>query len=175
MADIRIIPGKIRVGEEGMKVFMAEKNKCNKGFSLVELVVAIGILAVISTIVAFMMTSSSRNYSKMSVETQLQSEAQLVANAISEYAIDSYDAENLCTETIDAAYDNTLSKILVLHSLDRDSNAADYVIARTAENKLYLGERTKPAGGSWSAFTFSLLGNYITDFTVDTSHVEKDN
>ena len=63
MADIRIIPGKIRVGEEGMKVFMAEKNKCNKGFSLVELVVAIGILAVISTIVAFMMTSSSRNYS----------------------------------------------------------------------------------------------------------------
>ncbi len=175
MADIRIIPGKIRVGEEGMKVFMAEKNKCNKGFSLVELVVAIGILAVISTIVAFMMTSSSRNYSKMSVETQLQSEAQLVANAISEYAIDSYDAENLCTETIDAAYDNTLSKILVLHSLDRDSNAADYVIARTAENKLYLGERTKPAGGSWSAFTFSLLGNYITDFSVDTSHVEKDN
>ena len=158
-----------------MKVFMAEKNKCNKGFSLVELVVAIGILAVISTIVAFMMTSSSRNYSKMSVETQLQSEAQLVANAISEYAIDSYDAENLCTETIDAAYDNTLSKILVLHSLDRDSNAADYVIARTAENKLYLGERTKPAGGSWSAFTFSLLGNYITDFSVDTSHVEKDN
>lgn len=158
-----------------MKVFIAEKDKRNKGFSLVELIVAIGILAVISTIVAFMMTSSSRNYSKMSVETQLQSEAQLVANAISEYAIDSYDADNISSETLDAAYDNAENKILVLHSLGRDSVEHDYVIARTAENKLYLGERTKNPGDSWSAFDFSLLGNYITDFTVDTSHVEQDN
>lgn len=158
-----------------MKVFIAEKDKRNKGFSLVELIVAIGILAVISTIVAFMMTSSSRNYSKMSVETQLQSEAQLVANAISEYAIDSYDADNISSETLDAAYDNAENKILVLHSLGRDSVEHDYVIARTAENKLYLGERTKNPGASWSAFDFSLLGNYITDFTVDTSHVEQDN
>lgn len=158
-----------------MKVFIAEKNKRNRGFSLVELVVAIGILAVISTIVAFMMTSSSKNYSRMSVETQLQSEAQLVANAISEYAIDSYDAENISSESLDSQYDNTLSKILVLHSLGRDSVEYDYVIARTAENKLYLGERTRPAGGTWGSYSFSLLGNYITDFSVDTSHVEKDN
>lgn len=156
-------------------LFVAKKNKRNSGFSLVELVVAIGILAVISTIVAFMMTSSSKNYGRMSVETQLQSEAQLVANAISEYAIDSYNAENLCSETIDSAYDNTENKILVLHSLARDGKEYDYVIARTAENKLYLGERSKPAGGSWSAFSFSLLGNYISDFTVDTSHVDKEN
>ncbi|MGN0249709.1 MAG: type II secretion system protein J, partial [Lachnospiraceae bacterium] len=33
-------------------LFVAKKNKRNSGFSLVELVVAIGILAVISTIVA---------------------------------------------------------------------------------------------------------------------------
>lgn len=158
-----------------MKVFIAENDKRNKGFSLVELIVAIGILAVISTIVAFMMTSSSRNYSKMSVETQLQSEAQLVANAISEYAIDSYDAENISSESLDSQYDNTLSKILVLHSLGRDSVEYDYVIARTAENKLYLGERTRAVGGTWGSYSFSLLGNYITDFSVDTSHVEKDN
>ena len=156
-------------------LFVAKKNKRNSGFSLVELVVAIGILAVISTIVAFMMTSSSKNYGRMSVETQLQSEAQLVANAISEYAIDSYDADNLCAESIDSAYDNTENKILVLHSLARDGKEYDYVIARTAENKLYLGERSKPAGGAWSAFSFSLLGNYISDFTVDTSHVDKEN
>lgn len=156
-------------------LFVTKKNKRNSGFSLVELVVAIGILAVISTIVAFMMTSSSKNYSRMSVETQLQSEAQLVANAISEYAIDSYNAENLCAETIDSAYDNTENKILVLHSLARDGVEYDYVIARTAENKLYLGERSKPVGGTWSSYSFSLLGNYISDFTVDTSHVEKEN
>lgn len=156
-------------------LFVAEKNKRNSGFSLVELVVAIGILAVISTIVAFIMTSSSRNYSRMSVEAQLQSEAQLVANAISEYAIDSYDADNLCAESIDSVYDNTENKILVLHSLARDGVEYDYVIARTAENKLYLGERSKPVGGTWSAFSFSLLGNYIADFTVDVSHVEKEN
>lgn len=156
-------------------LFVAEKNKRNSGFSLVELVVAIGILAVISTIVAFIMTSSSRNYSRMSVEAQLQSEAQLVANAISEYAIDSYNAENLCAESIDSVYDNTENKILVLHSLARDGVEYDYVIARTAENKLYLGERSKPVGGTWSAFSFSLLGNYIADFTVDVSHVEKEN
>lgn len=157
------------------ELFLAKKNKRNSGFSLVELVVAIGILAVISTIVAFMMTSSSKNYGRMSVETQLQSEAQLVANAISEYAIDSYNAENLCSETIDSAYDNTENKILVLHSLARDGVEYDYVIAKTTENKLYLGERKKPVGDSWTSFEFSLLGNYISDFTVDTSHVEKEN
>ncbi|MBQ1171813.1 MAG: type II secretion system protein [Lachnospiraceae bacterium] len=157
------------------ELFLAKKNKRNSGFSLVELVVAIGILAVISTIVAFMMTSSSKNYGRMSVETQLQSEAQLVANAISEYAIDSYDAKNQCSVSINSIYDNTENKVLVLYSKERNGVEYNYVITRTAENKLYLGERSKNPGDAWSGFTFSLLGNYITDFTVDTSHVDKEN
>ena len=133
-------------------LFVTKKNKCNSGFSLVELVVAIGILAVISTIVAFMMTSSSKNYSRMSVETQLQSEAQLVANAISEYAIDSYNAENLCAETLDSSYDNTENKILVLHSLARDGVEYDY---------------------GWNPYSLSYTEYYIKDETTGLTFMTK--
>ena len=63
------------------------KTEKNRGFSIVEFLVAFGILSVIVTTVGYMMTTSSKTYSGLSTEAQLQSEAQLVANGISELAI----------------------------------------------------------------------------------------
>lgn len=171
-----------------MSRFKTRRNeKHNRGFSLVELVVAIGILAVIGTIVAFMMTSSSKNYRRMSLEAQLQSEAQLVANTISEYAIDAYEAKSLfevspSNPSPGAQYVNVADKILILRSnVDVGGTwvTREYVIALDdAEDKLYLLDRdlTDPDDPTtWTAFHHSLMGTYIDDFTVDLSHVEKDN
>lgn len=55
------------------------KTEKNRGFSIVEFLVAFGILSVIVTTVGYMMTTSSKTYSGLSTEAQLQSEAQLVA------------------------------------------------------------------------------------------------
>lgn len=160
-----------------MKNMFFGKNKNNKGFSLVELIVAIGILAVVGTIIAFIMTTSSKNYRRMSLEAQMQSEAQLVANMISEYAIDAYDADNICGGSIDSSFDNTENKILVLSSIENKTQKMEYVIARKpGEDRIYLGSRQyDDSADAWGAFTFSLLGTFISDFTVDLSHVEKDN
>ena len=73
---------------------MYSRKKNNKGFSLVELLVAISILAVISLTLVTFMGSSSRTYTRTSTEATLQAEAQVVANAISDRIID-------CTDNID--------------------------------------------------------------------------
>lgn len=170
-------------------LILKKSDKRNSGFSLVELVVAIGILAVIGTIIAFIMMTSSKNYKRMSIESQLQSEAQLVANSISEYAIDSYDAKDTSSD-IDSAYDTTAGKMLLLESVKKSSvkdtsdpanvkevvtyAKAQYGIVKS-DSKLYLAERSYNEGSGWGSFTYSLLGDYITDFNVDISHVEQDN
>ena len=49
------------------------KTEKNRGFSIVEFLVAFGILSVIVTTVGYMMTTSSKTYSGLSTEAQLQS------------------------------------------------------------------------------------------------------
>ncbi len=60
----------------------------NAGFSLVELLVAMAILGVVAVIIYTMMTSSSRFYQRASSDADIQMEAQLVANTISDLIID---------------------------------------------------------------------------------------
>ena len=195
--------GKVRMRNYG------RRNK-NKGFSIVELLIAAAILAIVSVSIALAMTTSSRTYSTSSVEAQLQSEAQLVANAISELAIDAQNATDQPTPewlatlspADQAKFDANLQldylvdatkiadnaqKILILDAVE-DSKKVQYIVAKSdknaasPQNKIYLSKRewNTPADpstpGSWDALDdFSLLGNYIGDFTVDTTKVEKDN
>lgn len=150
--------------------------KDQRGFTMIELLTAIAILAILAGSVIFIMNSSSKTYSKLSVEAQLQSEAQMVANMITELAIDSSNAVNSATETYNQNYDETEGKILVLEST-LNSVKKQYVIGKKqGEEKLYLAERTYDASSStWGSLSEALLGEYITDFTVDTSRVEKEN
>lgn len=60
----------------------------NAGFSLVELLVVMAILGVIAVIIYTLMTSSSRFYQRASSDADIQMEAQLVANTISDLIID---------------------------------------------------------------------------------------
>lgn len=163
------------MGKKMEKVRSLEQNK-RSGFTLVELLVAIAILGVLSVTVVYMMVTSSKTYGKLSVEAQMQSEAQLVANSISEIAIDSFNATDSYAESIDSKYDATQGKILVLDSTV-DGEKKQYIVALDgAENNLCLAERTYDAGTkTWGALTYSLLGNYVNDFSVDVSRVEKDN
>lgn len=157
-----------------MKAIMQTEKMKNKGFTIIELITAIGILAVLSVSVIMFMSSSSRTYSELSMESQLQSEAQLVANMITELAIDSFDAHD---ETVDNfGYVSEKGKILILDSTV-DGDKKQYIIGLKAQdNELYLAERTYDAGSdTWGPATEALLGNYITEFKVDTSRVEEEN
>ncbi len=159
-----------------VRAIMNTIKRNHRGFSMIELITAIAILAILATAVVYVMNSSSKTYSELSVEAQLQSEAQLVANMITELAIDSSDALNVAVDTYNQNYDEAEGKILVLDST-LDSVKKQYVIGKKqGENKLYLAERTYDAANStWGALTEALLGEYISAFTVDTSRVEKEN
>ena len=146
----------------------------NKGFTIIELITAIAILAVLSVSVTIFMSTSSKTYSKLSVESQLQSEAQLVANMITELAIDSFDAVDETTENF--GYPSDKGKILVLDSMAEDVKKQYIVGLKADEEALYLAERTFDAtNGTWGEVTEALLGNYIVDFKVDASRVKEEN
>lgn len=161
------------MGKKMRAIKRTEKRK-NKGFTIIELITAIGIMAVLSVAVIMFMSSSSKTYSRLSVESQLQSEAQLVANMITELAIDSYDAVDETAENF--GYSSGKGKILVLDSLV-DGDKKQYIVGlKTDENSLYLAERSYDAGsGTWGPASEALLGNYIVDFKVDASRVAEEN
>lgn len=176
-------------------------SKMNKGFSLVELIIAVAILGIVSVSIVLAMTSSSKIYSRSSVEAQMQSEAQLVANAISELAIDASDAK----DTTDAAWISTLSDAdknildtyglgylkdegknsLILSAIENISGvykSVEYVVARSekntgaTKNNLYMAKRVKLDDGTWGNFgQFDLLGNYVKGFSASATRVPDDN
>lgn len=158
-----------------VKSLMNIIKKNNRGFSMIELLTAIAILGILAGLVGYLMNTSSKTYTNLSVEAQLQSEAQIVANMITELAIDSYDAQNDFTENI-GAFSSDSGQILVLDSVHNNVKKQYVICKKTADNELYMLERTFDAtSSSWGAFSNALLGEYIVGFNVDTSRVEKDN
>lgn len=153
------------------------KARNNKGFSMVELLVAFGIMGVIVTTVGYMMTTSSKTYSSLSTDAQLQSEAQLVANAISELAIDSFDAGNTMESGYTTQNDSTVAKNkLVLLSRTKTVNTRYYIDLDVTKKELYLYSQTYDSSAkTYSAQDKSLLGQYIDDFEVTLDRVKDEN
>ena len=118
------------------------KTEKNRGFSIVEFLVAFGILSVIVTTVGYMMTTSSKTYSGLSTEAQLQSEAQLVANGISELAIDSFDAGNTAESDYTCQIDDSISLFFFPEQeqnlRDTESNVAIRQIQVIKTNCIYI-------------------------------------
>lgn len=155
----------------------------NKGLSILELIIAIAIIGILSVSIVHSMVSSSKTYYKSSTEAQLQSEAQLVANSITEIAIDSFSAKDKM-EGSDASdfgvddsttYDTTDKKVLLLYSKEAGGTQYQYAVVRNKKtNNLELIERVN-SSGSWSRTPSAVLANYISDFEPDTSRVDTEN
>lgn len=71
-----------------MKSMWMKLQQDNKGFSLVELLIAVAILAIVSGGTLLFMRQSSLTYNKTSTDVDVQTEAQLTANAITDRVID---------------------------------------------------------------------------------------
>lgn len=156
-----------------------KKTGNNRGFSMVELLIAFGIMGVIVTTVGYMMTTSSKTYSSLSTEAQLQSEAQLVANAISELAIDSFDAGNVAMTDYTTKYDPTITdkSYFNLLSKTKTEKTRYKIYLNTTSKELYLD--TETYDDATKAYTSknsgALLGQYLEDFQVDLSRVKDEN
>lgn len=133
-----------------MKLFRKRILKLgNKGLSMVELLCAISILGLVSTAVTSVMVVSADSYQRGSSETEVQQEAQLVANQISDLLIDSTAQVTYAGDTL------TIEQDTAKYQVRYDSG----------EKKLYYSQ---VIGGTSSGE--QLMAENITAFHPDVSN-----
>ena len=115
--------------------------KDNKGFSLVELLVAITISAIVAGGIGYLLTTSLRMYNKDTVDVTLQQELQITLNQIVDYAMES--------ETIVADFDGNYPVYLALGTFESvsgtgvlDKTKLNAQIIWQDGNKLYIKKAT---------------------------------
>lgn len=149
----------------------------NKGFSLVELIIAIAILAVVSGIILTFMNTSSNIFRRSSADVDIQTEAQMVANSISDLVID-------CERTVreekvsladvpgvtDArTYDKSNSFVVL-----NDENKYYIFYDDKADKIFYLESIYNTSTKAWSPYVGSnaqLLAQNVTSFNYDLSEL----
>lgn len=168
----------------------------NKGFSLVEVLIAVAILAIISSSTLLFMRQSSLTYNKTSTDIEVQTDAQLTANAITDRVIDCetqlkfYDGHESttvdpsgATVTVTDSYEvrykvegtSYLVKDHVLQLTNADSETQAVIFWDKDREVIYYNE-TEWNGSDWAAFEeekAELIASDVTLFDVHTEKLEK--
>ena len=108
----------------------------NKGFSLIELLVALAILAVAGVAIAGFVMNTSHSYSQTNTEIKLQYEQQLAVNQI----------RDMIVESDRGIYFDSASKTLALYGAVRKDGGDQYypvtvISYKETEEKLYFGTK----------------------------------
>lgn len=70
----------------------------NKGFSLIELMVSVAIMSVVMLIATTMLTNASRFFEKQTAQVELQNEAQIITNYLTEAVMEASGMEFVITD-----------------------------------------------------------------------------
>lgn len=135
----------------------------NRGFSLVELVVAMGILLIVAAMVGGFMVSGARAYSSVSTKVSLQTKSQMLLNQLREYMVDCNTSITLNNETNanKAVIADETGGVKTTHTfwLDTSSNtlyyqvsedSTEYVLA-TEVKDFKINPKTETTSGGSSA------------------------
>lgn len=144
----------------------------NKGFSLIELLIALAILSVAGVAIAGFVMNTSHSYSQTNKEVKLQYEQQLAVNQI----------RDMIVESDRGIYFDSASKTLALYGAVRNDGGNQYypvtvISYKEAEEKLYFGtkEFTSVSEITFASVTdLKLLSENVTAFEVDLTGVSKD-
>ncbi len=144
----------------------------NKGFSLVELIVALAIFGIAGVAVFGFMVNSSRLYQRTNVEVKLQYEQQLAVNQI----------RDMVVESDRGIYFDEASKTLALYgAAKQEGGATVYPVTVVryveSEQKMYYGIKNFAtlADVSFAAVdTTKLLAENVKAFKVDLTKVKND-
>lgn len=156
----------------------------HKGFTLIELVVAIAIASIVVAIIGSILVISSRSYASTSTEAGIQSDAQIVMNQVQDLVIDTtnaikytYDNNDNNSVTTDSEIPATAAqkslymynaKIIYEIRWDRTAGTITYYEYPTLDGKTKASAvptETDILAGD------TALGEYVTSFACDLSHV----
>ena len=71
----------------------------NRGISLIELMVSVAIMSIVMLIATGMLTNASRFFEKQAAQVELQNEAQVITNYLSESVMEASGMEFEITDT----------------------------------------------------------------------------
>ena len=143
----------------------------NKGFSLVELIVALAIFSIAGVAVFSFAVNSSNTYRRSNTEIKLQYEQQMAVNQI----------RDMIVESDKGIYFDEASKTLALYSaVKTDMGVKKYPVTvirfNKSEGKMYFGTRefSSVSDISFSDVTdLKLLAEDVEEFNVDLTKVKK--
>lgn len=157
-----------------MRMFWKGRKKLNnRGLTLMELICAIAILAIVTASIGSVMVVSARSYQRGNDEVSLQQEAQITANQIADLVIDSTAGVSYsCPEGVFLSEADARAAGAVIggdRTLSVDNNGHRYVVAfKFAENKIYYSEYIVNPDGTASPYeSEQLMAENVKLFTAD--------
>lgn len=144
--------------------------KDNRGFTLVELIVAMAIMAIAGIAIFGFMTYSSNNYARGNTDVKLQYDQQLAVNQVRDEIL----------ETSKGLHFDESTATLTIYSEDGKSGSTIYRVTKitldSSTGKLFIGQKdfTTVTDLDKSAVTADkLLVENVTKFRVDISKIKK--
>lgn len=142
---------------------MPKKKLNNQGFSLVELLVAIALMAIVGLAISGFLTTINQNYKRNQTEVDIQYESQTVMNQIKDLMIDA---------TMGITVDDTIPGDDIAIYIYNDTSYYR-LMWKKGEHSIFLETFPKtddaPADVGSSA---ALVSDYVYDFLVDYSTAE---
>lgn len=180
-----------------MNIFGKKLLQENKGFSMVELVIAVGILSIVGVSLVAFVRQSSNTYNRTTAETDVQEEAQLTANAITDRVIDCetqlkfYDGHESTDSYGVVSYDSftvgyrdasgrpvSLDNAKILQMINANSKVTSIIFFDKANKVIYYNEaKWDDSHSRWDPFVdinAEVLANNVEDFAVDVSKLSND-
>lgn len=148
----------------------------NSGFSLIELIAAMAVLAVASVAILHFLNTSTTHYQKTNSEVEVQYEAQIATNQITDLLIDArkgvrytYNMSNLILS------DAAIADLSVITSKEVTVYNDDvyYILTWNKDDKkLYYTDYTYDSStGTWNLTTDKvLMAEYIENFSMDMTN-----
>lgn len=153
-----------------MKYFLQNlKHNSNKGLSLVEVICSVAILSMVCILVCAAMRTGMLSYNRGIQETDLQKDAQLFANQVTDLIIDSTDdvTFDASTQTLTILQSNSIGNV-VKHTISLDSDGKVwYKDANGIETPQLLAEGVRKM--DFDVTDFKKNGNVIVSLELFSS------
>ncbi len=156
------------------KYMRTVKEKRNSGFSLVELIVAFAILAVVALCISIMMGAGSNLFARVNKNISLSYRTQIPVSQLREYIIDAVGVaqendENDNVTTYLTGFDGDVLKIYCITWVDSDEDGKnDTVKLKSADLNIENAVDYSQEALNWS--TEQIFATKVTDFKLELNN-----